>query len=65
MAEHDARAAKRQEVVIARMENNHTREVQIEVDKATVHLEGGVKEKGRLARQTDAQLKKLEAELPS
>jgi hypothetical protein len=58
MAEHDVRAAKRQEVAIGRMEKKHAREVQIEVDKATVHLEGEVKEKGRIARQTDAELQK-------
>jgi hypothetical protein len=54
MAEHASRAAKRQEAVIARLENKHAREVQIEVEKATVHLEGEVKEKGKISRQTDA-----------
>jgi hypothetical protein len=44
------------------MEKKCAREVQIEVDKATVHLEGEVKEKGRIARQTNAELNKLQAE---
>ena len=62
MGEHDSRAAKRQEAVIARLEKKHAREVQIEVEKATVHLEGEVKEKGRISRQTNAELQKLKGE---
>jgi hypothetical protein len=62
MGEHDSRAAKRQEAVIARLEKKHAREVQIEVEKATVHLEGEVKEKSRISRQTNAELQKLKGE---
>jgi hypothetical protein len=62
MGEHDSRAAKRQEAVIARLQKKHAREVQIEVEKATVHLEGEVKEKGRISRQTNAELQKLKGE---
>jgi hypothetical protein len=62
MGEYDSRAAKRQEAVIARLQKKHAREVRIEVEKATVHLEGEVKEKGRISRQTNAELQKLKGE---
>ena len=46
MAEHDVRAAKRQEAAIARINKKHEREVQVEVEKATVKLQGEVTKKG-------------------
>ena len=62
MAEQDLRAAKRQEAALGRMEKKHAREVQVEVDKATVSLKGEVTKKERIARQTEAQLKTLQSE---
>ena len=62
MAEQDLRAAKRHEAALGRMEKKHAREVQVEVDKATVSLKGEVTKKERIARQTEAQLKTLESE---
>jgi hypothetical protein len=62
MAEHDVRAAKRQEAAIVRMEKKQAREVQVEVDKATVHLKGEVTKKDRIVRQTEAKVYTLQAE---
>jgi len=62
MAEHDVRAAKRQEAAIARINKKHAREVQVEVEKATVELKGEVTKKGRMARRSEADVKSLQAE---
>ena len=62
MAEHDVRAAKRQEAAIARINKKHEREVQVEVEKATVKLQGEVTKKGRMVRQSEADLKSLQEE---
>jgi|LauGreSuBDMM15SN_2_FD.fasta_scaffold54269_1 hypothetical protein len=62
MAEQDVRAAKRQEAALGRMEKKHAREVQVEVDKATVSLKGDVTKKERIARQTEAEIKTLQSQ---
>ncbi len=44
------------------MDKRHAREVQVEVEKATVELKGEVTKKGRMARQSEAEIKSLHAE---
>ncbi len=56
------RAAKRQEAALGRMEKKYAREVQVEVDKATVSLKGEVTKKERIARQKEAEVKTLQSE---
>ena len=57
MAEQDVRAAKRQEAALVRMEKKHAREVEVEVDKATVSLKAEVTKKERIVRRTEADVK--------
>ena len=57
MAEQDVRAAKRQEAALGRMEKKHAREVEVEVDKATVSLKGEVTKKERIVRLAEADVK--------
>jgi hypothetical protein len=61
-AEHDVRVAKRQEAALARQESKHAREVQIEVEKDRVKLEGELRSATRTIRQSEAELEKVHEE---
>jgi hypothetical protein len=60
--EQDARSQKRHEAILERMAKKHAREVQIEVEKETVQIAGELKGQTRIARQAEAELKKVQAE---
>jgi hypothetical protein len=62
MAEHDVRAAKRQEAALARQECKHAREVQIELEKDRVKWEGDLRSETRTIRQFEAELEKVHEE---
>ena len=56
MEEQESRAGKRHEVAMERMETRHARELQIELEKDRVELEGELRAQTRQVRQTDAEL---------
>jgi hypothetical protein len=62
MEEQEARARKRHEVAMERMETRHAREVQIELEKDRVELEGELRAQTRQVRQTAAELVKVQEE---
>jgi hypothetical protein len=57
LKEVDARAQKRHDAAIARVEKKHAREVEIVVTNERVHMEGELKGQARLARQAEAELR--------
>ena len=62
MEEQESRAGKRHEVAMERMETRHARELQIELEKDRVELEGELRAQTRQVRQTDAELVKVQEE---
>ena len=62
MEQQEARAGKRHEVAMERMETRHAREVQIELEKDRVELEGELRAQTRQVRQTAAELVKVQEE---
>jgi hypothetical protein len=62
MEEQASRYQKRHEAAMDRMEKKHAREVQIEVDKDRVTLEGELRSATRTIRQCEAELQKVQEE---
>jgi hypothetical protein len=53
------RFQKRHEAILERMTKKHAREVQIEVEKETVQIAGELKVQTRIARQAEAEVKRV------
>jgi hypothetical protein len=62
MEEQEARVDKRHEAAMERMEMRHAREVQIELEKDRVELEGELRAQTRQVRQTAGELVKVQEE---
>jgi hypothetical protein len=60
MVEQEARYLKRHEAAMNRMEKKHAREVQIEVEKDRVELEGALRSQTRLVRRLEAELERVQ-----
>jgi hypothetical protein len=62
LKEVDARVQKRHDAAIARVEKKHAREVEVVVTNERVHMEGELKGQARLARQAQAELRRVQLE---
>jgi hypothetical protein len=62
LKEVDARAQTRHDAAIARVEKKHAREVEVVVTNERVHMEGELKGQARLARQAQAELRRVQLE---
>ena len=57
MMEHDTRAKQRHETSLERQEQKHARQVQMELDKERIQLEGKYRTQTKEARQMSSKLK--------
>ena len=62
LKEVDARAQKRYDAALARVERKHACEVDVVVTNESVHMEGELKGQARLARQVEAELGRMQIE---
>jgi hypothetical protein len=62
LKEVDARARKRHDAAMVRVEKKHAREVEIVVTNERVQMEGELKGQARLARQAEAELRRVQLE---
>jgi hypothetical protein len=62
MEEQEARGQKRHEAAMDRMEKRHAREVQIQLEKDRVKLEGSLRSQTKQVRPSEAELEKVQVE---